>query len=110
MLPCCYRAILQLLFIISHGEGCAALTRTTGEMALAARRQAGRLGRLASVMGSGDVESSNELQPCRLLFGWAPQKLPAEPSVPARPAQRACGRQKWEEEYRCVLHTVPCSR
>ncbi len=72
-------------------------------MALVARRQASRLGRLVDLMSCNHRCDVSELQPCRQLFGWAAQRLPAEPSVPSRPAKRACGLQEWVDEYRCVL-------
>lgn len=74
-------------------------------MALAARQQAGRLGRLVGLMHSGDAACLDQVQPCRSLFRWATPRVPAEPSVPPRPAKRACGTQEWMDEYRCELAT-----
>lgn len=72
-------------------------------MAVAARRQAGRLGRLVGLMHSGDNVCFDQMRPCRSLFRWATPRVPAEPSVPPRPAQRACGTQDWMDDYRCEL-------
>lgn len=88
--------VITVLPLLLH----LARPRAAGEMAASSRRLAARLRGLGSLSSSKDAAALNSLQPWRSLFRWARDEMPAEPTVPPRPAQRTCGDQQWMDEYR----------